>query len=331
MSSQKLKTYETILAEVGQETLFEGLDIPQSVQDDILEWFFDRQVCDNDKFVRYFRREVAMLQHQFNEYLRVETCEFDPMVGQYLERELRDKRLSESTGKVTSDGTNGTQNNGGTTTTTTHGTTTTTTNDLTDTVTSENTQANDLTQHTQGETTHGGTVKVDGGSTDDSSSLDSNTPDSSMYAGSEAGAMPALNWEYTSGQQQSHSEGSNNSLTTNDLTDGTDTTTKNTGTVKTTGGGNTRHEGTVTVGNTGTDSTTVENNGGTTGTSHNEQGTVSNDSSEGLTRERTTGRGEAPQDMLNRARNYILKTNAFAWFVDKLDKCFFQVYDSDWD
>lgn len=326
-----MKTYEVILAEVGRETLFEGLEISQSVQDDLLEWFFDRQVCDNDKFVRYFRREIAMLQHQFNEYLRVETCEFDPMVGQYLERELRDKRMSEGTGKVTSDGANNSQNHGGTETTTTHGTTTTTTNDLTDTVTNNNTQTNDLTQHTTGEVTHGGTVKVDGGSTDDSSSLDGNTPDSATYADAAGGTMPALNWEYTSGQQQSHSEGSNNSLTTNDLTDGTDTTTKNTGTVSTTGGGNTRHEGTVTVGNTGTDNTTVVNNGGTDTTTHNQQDTATKDTSEGLTRERTTGRGEAPQDMLNRARNYILKTNAFAWLVDKLDKCFFQVYDSDWD
>lgn len=316
---------------MGRETLFEGLDIPQTVQDNLLEWFFDRQVCDNEKFVRYFRREIAMLQHQFNEYLRVETCEFDPMVGQYLERELRDKRLSEGVGETTSEGTNKAQNHGGATTTTTHGMTTTTTNNLNDTVTSNNTQTNDLMQRATGEATHGGTVKVDGGSTDDSSSLDGNTPDSATYGSAEGGVMPALNWEYTSGQQQSHSEGTNNSLTTNNLTDTTDTTTKNTGTVTTTGGGSTKHEGTVTVGNTGTDNVTVENNGGTDTTTNNQQNTTTKDSSEGLTRERTTGRGEAPQDMLNRARNYILKTNAFAWFVDKLDKCFFQVYDSDWD
>lgn len=326
-----MKTYEVVVEEVGRETLFAGLDIPQTVQDNLLEWFFDRQVCDNEKFVRYFRREIAMLQHQFNEYLRVETCEFDPMVGQYLERELRDKRLSEGVGETTSEGTNKAQNHGGATTTTTHGMTTTTTNNLNDTVTSNNTQTNDLTQHVTGEATHGGTVKVDGGSTDDSSSLEGNTPDSATYGSAEGSAMPALNWVYTSGQQQSHSEGTNNSLTTNDLTDLTDTTTKNAGTVTTTGGGSTKHEGTVTVGNTGTDNVTVENNGGTDTITNNQQNTTTKDSSEGLTRERTTGRGEAPQDMLNRARNYILKTNAFAWFVDKLDKCFFQVYDSDWD
>lgn len=213
------------------------------------------------------------------------------------------------------------------------------------------------TQRTEGkETTEQGNTALSG-----------QLPQSSIYPNTGTSAIrevPNLSWQYNATQQDgSYNQGEKN---TNETTDGsasregnnrttTDSTTETTGTQSTDSNNTTRNTGTVAnVGKTTQDGKTTGTEmvtGSKQDTAVAETSATAKDETEGTThtvtvtsndgstatddftktRERYTGRDEAAQDLLNRARDYILKTNAFEWLVARLDVCFMGVYDTNFN
>lgn len=331
--------------------LQEKTELDPATIDALTDWFGLRYLCDDDHFSVFYTREINMLQWQYDQLLRLESVQFDPMVSQYMERWAN--RTGDDTHNVESN-TEGTNKQN--TTGTTSGTSTTTpgVTETTETVSRPNTTTT-VTGTSEGTSEGNGssestTKDASGGTSDTSGSTQSKTrnhslsgvlPDSSTYgtgtAAGEDGMPNALNWTYASGQNGSvgsddsttgsktttSNEASGESSTT--TTDSTRTNTESTSTTEVSGTDTTE----VTHSRTGKDSTenqstnegtvTGENTGKTT-----EQGTNTFSHTD---KEISTGRGEAPQDMLDRARSYILKMNAFDWLRKQLDSCFLGVYN----
>lgn len=325
------------------EAIFAGTAYPTYVQDRVYEQFYDRRICDNDigKFVRFMNRNLKYKEHQFLEYLRVETTDFDPMVTNYVERwvqsSLNGTRVSDSTSDLSQTTETSTSGKGtdssitetdSTSTTNIDRSTTDTTVSSTDETMSKSTDTSDVTKQTttgevHGETDTATTVKT----------LQADLPQTSAYG--DAGMPPNLNFSYASSQSQtdtsqesvedttsSTEQDTNRSVetgeqgTTNTSVDSTSTG-KNTGTDSTTGTSTATSNGTSTTEGESTTTVTGGNTGNTTDTSQ----------TQGDTKERATGRGGAPQDLLNSARNYILKTNSILWLLDQLEICFMGIYD----
>ena len=267
----------------------------QDTQDGLLDWFFWRKVIDNRKFGAYFRRVLNIYARQYYQLLRVETTEIDPLVGNYLERQILRKGSRAETGNenTTERGTNNNKttskgSNTGNTETTTEGT-------------ANGTGTSDATTTENGATT--------GHSKTDTKAKHGETPQAAVGSGDSM----ALDWTYLSSQDETESV-NDTSGTTNGSTN---TKGKTTDDSKTTG-----HAVTKTTDNSNGE---VVNDGSNSKTVKGE--TQRNENTADDTRERLTGRQEAPQDMLGRARDYITQTNAFLWLVDKLDACFMQVFD----
>lgn len=332
--------------------------IDVATQQEIIDWFQFRHVSDNDRFPVYFNRQVKLYQNQYLNYLRIESTEIDPMVVEYMERQiLRDS--------VTDTKTLGTDSNSSDNTNTR-----TITNSGSDKTTMNTNRSNttELSTNMDDTVTHGGEDKTEAQSVDsgenkttensinnasttvttDGTTLTSITPDSAIYPtktvtkedGStyQIAAYPDdLNWQYVSNQQQarnaSHTTSGAEVLTTTGEEKSNSTTSSTSveygHTIQTNGSNYSNGEEEI----TGTDETTNEfgrvvsesmgEQGKSTSTHDTTVGTNINDD----TRERYTGRHEAPQDLLSRARTYIVQTNAFRWFLEKLDPCFLWVYD----
>lgn len=349
-----LKQFYEVWNEVGADELFNGTGLDDATQENILDWFYYRKVCDNDKFVLFFNREARINSRQFLEYLRVETTDFDPVVTQYLERQVLSdvETQQDSTGKNT-----GTQNStiGSDLTQTTK-----VENQATEAVKGTNNQtvttnstthvdgSNDNTETRNLSTTQNGSTQVETSgnehtdTTQNVSGLTGATPQSATYSNS-SGNMPNLDWTYTSGQSQTKDATVTDSNTTGESDTTSSLRTSDTGTVKNDGSNSstTTVNGTNgTIGTTGTDTeqkgtTTTTVSGGNTGLTTGSNNTETEQFVKGKTgsdtRERLTGRGGAPQDLLDSARNYILRTNAFKWLIAELEKCFMGVYDANWN
>lgn len=292
-----LETFSEWIDENGSEQLYDGLkmETDEVTQDALLEWFFYRRVVDNEKFKRFFRRMLNTYENQYYDYVRIETTEIDPVVGNYLERQVLRKgnRSENGNESETETGTNSgrsvsTDRNGGTSTTTTEGTATG--------------QGSSTASTTENGTTSGT-------SNTDAKSKHGETPQAAVGSGDSM----ALDWTYLSSQDETQ---------TGNTTSGTTT-----GTTSTTGSTNdsSRTTGTATTTTSGTANGEVTNSGNSnktrTGTNSRNENTADD------TRERLTGRQEAAQDMLARARDYITQTNAFLWLVDKMDVCFMQILE----
>lgn len=190
---------------------------------------------------------------------------------------------------------------------------------------------------------YGRKVTSEGQTTDDTKELQGSTPDSTTYGA--AGMPESLNWLYTSGQGERSASGTSHKTDTNSgadtrtdaLKEETDQTTTygkqietdrtKTDTFNKT---DTRTDDlTHTERVTGGDTTTTNGSGTTTGkvteSNNSETKNETNDQRDTDTRERYSGRHEAPQDLLDRARDYILRTSAFNWLVSQLEPCFIGV------
>lgn len=281
----------------GTTTLFQGTEIDSATQSNLLDWYQFRNVCDDERFGVYFNRRLKAIGWQYNQYLRIESVKFDPMVSNYLERLIN--TASTANGKQTVSGT-GKQISEGSSSSTSNNKVTGTGNSKTDASGSNiNTQTTDNTETgTQSSET-------------DQQQLNGITPDSSVYP---AAGFPAnLQWQYASGQ--SESKGSSLGETSNKVN----------GTVKNDGSNTSVSE---------TDTNTLETSEGSSSgevsqTVNQENNSETSDQRQSDTevKERATGRSEAPQDMLERARNYITKTNAFMWLIDQLNITFFGVIE----
>lgn len=326
-----------------KEAMFAGTSYPEWFQEYIFDYFYYRRICTEDiqKFIRFMNRNLKFDEWQFLEYVRVQTTEFDPMVTQYIERWIRSsnagKRLTdnmstlgsttnysgttENKGTQTSTGTNEStfntsRNSTGSNNTETDSVSSTTSSHTTDTT--QNTAGN-VTGHTEQET--------------DTKTLNADLPQTSAYG--EEGMPPNLNFSYASSQSES--------LGTSVTDDTSDTTSKQDTVSSTDGEETTRNNGTSNT-ETSDKTTGVDTTNGKTAEdlSRSEQGkndytsTTSGDNvaktsedSENKTdvKDWSTGRSGSPQDLLNSARNYILKTNATRWMLDHLEICFLGIYD----
>lgn len=304
--------------------LYEGLDIDEATQEALLDWFFWRKVADNDRFERFYRRLIAKHQWQYNQYLRIQSVEFDPMVASYLERWINRVGTTKSTTSLS-----GSDDR---------------TVNLIDTHTGTSSETPNLTHTTEGTThsesddtsTKDGTVDVTGTTSNKGTntttveskdrSLKGVLPDSSAYNEGGTGGFPlVLNWTYADSQDET--DGYNNTIgNTTDTSENTGKTidkgtvsntgtTDGTSTITSRDSGSTDRTENMEIKHTGTDGSKTQRSG-----SEDAQ-TQSTD------KEIATGRAEAPQDMLDRARGYVEKTNAFEWLVRKLEDAFMGVLE----
>lgn len=325
------------------EKMFEGTSYPTWFQEFIYDHFYYRRIGEDQitKFLRFFNRQLKYNEWQFLQYLRVQQTDFDPMVSRYIERWIQ----GVTTG--TRDTTNQSDNSTTTETTTSNrGTDESTVKDdgivtlnvnrtQTDNGNSETIQntsnATDVSEITK--TTVNQTVTGETETESSTKTLSSDLPQSSAYG--DTGMPPNLNFSYASSQSQTDvNQSVNDNTTTNGVTDGTRSTeTGEQGTVNT--DVNTNSTGKT----TGTDTTTTENTktGKGTTTANGEATSVvtgggsstasDKTSQENDTRDWLTGRSQSPQELLNLARDYITRTNAMTWILDKLDICFLAIYD----
>lgn len=297
---------------------YEDTGVDKATQGLIHDFFCYRNIVDNDRFEIYFRRAIANALERYKNLLRLESIEFDPMVSNYVERYVitdstqtgnRSKTgnaTSTRTGNDTHEGSESSKPSSTTTTTVTGKTTTEGTTEQSQTSSSES----------------GSQVDHDGKSTtkNKSRSLDGVLPDSSTYAD---GMPEALKWQFTSNQ---HEEGSDNDGTEISK-DVTAATAKTTGTGSGTTNGTTDRSETTEVTQNGTDTHTSSmtinrKDNDTTDTEETE--TDSTDRKDKV-KERSTGRSEAPQDMIDRARDLFRKSSAFDFLKSKLEPCFLGV------
>lgn len=379
--------------------LTEKTELDEATIQLLSDWFDSRFLCDDDNFERFFVRQINLDYWQYNQLLRLQSVEFDPMVSQYLERWVNRTGTQDNTSKTsgkTSDSGTGSSTVQGTTsstpgvtetseTTRTPNTTITSTStpgvrESTETTHTPNTTVTSTgssdgnssgSSETTGSTTetsnNTGTNSQETTSSTNSRALSGVLPDSSTYAPTGGdnpntditGFPNALNWTYASSQNGSvgkdsssvtgtnatnvNSEGSSTSNVTDSTTTHTESesTTTTSGTDTTTVATTRTGSDETTTHSTGTETTVVETSRSGSDQSTNNTTTTSEDQRSGTSetdvtgsssfdhtdKEISTGRGEAPQDMLQRAKSYIMNMNAFEWLVKDLDKCFLGVYN----
>ena len=69
--------------------LAKGTQIPAETIDEIYAWYQFRRVCDNERFQAYFNRELKLLERQYLLLLRSDMTTWDPMVSDYMERQIQ--------------------------------------------------------------------------------------------------------------------------------------------------------------------------------------------------------------------------------------------------
>ena len=292
-----------------ETSLWTGTTIDEATQAEIKEWFQYRQVADNAKFAAFFHRLVIANQWRYNEQLRLESIEWDPMVSDYMERQIKDntRRAGKSTGKGSTDGTSQSD-------------TTTRQTDTASGTTRGNgsgSRSSTTTGSADSKRTTSSITDAEKNSEAGSQSLAGSTPDSRTYG---AGGFPdSLNWTYTSAQNEDKSKGHE---TDHSETKGEDT-------------GHDEHQDKLTESSsdqrteTRNDQHNSNGSSGTKGTTKTVQSTeaTSDETTETDHRERYTGRHESPQDLMQRAREYIKGAAALMWLIDKLDPAFLGVFE----
>ena len=293
-----LLTYAEYIDEHGSDDLYTGTPMEEDevTQEALLEMLYYRKVVDNDRFRRFFRRALTVYARQYYALVRVETTDIDPLVSNYLERQILRKGSTAENGSDSS-----TETGGGTRRGSRSGRTGGTSQ------TDTEAQTDGRTGSTQQTTDHGTSSST---TTGDTRSKHGETPQAAATPGADG---MALDWSYLSSQDQEASRGTSTGSTTGSSTatgSGTDHS-------ESTGSSTTTNSGTESSEYTDTDSTNK------TRTGNSNKTTNANDD----TRERLAGRQEAPQDLLDRARDYITRTNAFLWLLDKIEPCFMLIFD----
>lgn len=283
------KQFKTLLQEYGEQTIF-GNRYDQATRSLLTNYFYKRYACDDDDdFIRMFQYNLDLNQHQFEQYLRIQNTDFDPMVGRYLEKRYKDvyNRKDEGSSTDTSNNTNKyeTDNTGSHTGT------------LTDNrvIGTDETRTDNLTETNQGTNSFN----------DKKTDVLSDMPQANVgsYTGQD---VDNINLTYatrmTVGKDAHTGNDSNTQHNTGTVSTETDTTDTNTQTQNLANTSNTTFEGT---------NNTTKTNENTNKTNYDLDH-----------KEVYTGREEAPQDMLERAKSYIITTNAYKWLIKQLDVCF---------
>lgn len=298
----------------------------------IEEWFGLRNVCDDDNFERFFKRKMNITALRYAQLSRIELSAFDPLVAEYIEREVlaeNSKTTAGTVDKTTSGTTSGTT-----------GSQTTRTPNLTEVIDRDTTGSHSTTDGGSDVREHEGERANEQGGTDTTTRTGSNTsegvqvqknaPMSIDYAGATAGQIPSLNWGSMTAQAQNKNTGSESGSESvqHGLTEeGTDSSTDTTRYGKTEQG-TTSGTDDQTRTQTGTETTVVS--GTSSGTTSKTEGVESagTESGSGQTHEIETGRhGLTPQEAFRTAVSYLKTSSAFEWLAKELDECFLSVYD----
>lgn len=317
------------------------VDVDDDTKSAIYDWFQFRHVVDDEKFGVFFRRRLSISSRRYEQLLRVELTEFDPLVSTYRERQLK------QSGTLGKSGTNknSTTRTGSNTTTTKESGTDTTTGTRTPNLTTTDTpnvtetrkdtygQTNTRTGSETDEETRNGTTSRE--TEADAVNVQKQAPQSIAYSSASDGEIPALDWQYMTSQAQAKNTSSETG-STDDSTDREHTYNS----VKDAKGGSDTSElsrtGSNTTKQTGTEATEANVTYGKTVTVTSSPDNV--DTSEGSTQDTETrdfvdqeiwtGRdGLTPQEALQKARDYIIISNAFAWLRNQLEPCFLAIYD----
>ena len=300
------KTFKTIIDETAPSYVFNNI-VDDATQQELIDYFYFRYVCDDEKFVHFFQRNLNQYVKQYNNYLRVENITFDPMVTRYLERQIINTESK--------DGFNSKSISGNDTKATTNGGTITTVvdNDGTLSGTDNNTTSNSYNNSS--------TVDEDGtnGNTrtgnNRSRNLLSVFPQANVSSATSGSLDDPVSYAYAT--QMTDNKG--NETVTDAGTNTRDVTTSESG--QGSGTNNTTINQTTTNDTTSTttrnDTVDQVNNISRT-ESGNENSTLRGDM-----KERLTGRENYDAaTLLSHARDYIRETNAFMFLVSKLEKCF---------
>lgn len=294
------------------------------------------KIAGKDVWEHHIKQQLRLIGGQYQNYLRVETTKIDPLVTDYIERQI----LRTGSGTIKGNGSVTNEKTGSSTTTTENVFTpnTTETKNTTGKTTTEgtdNTDSGETLDRTSTETRN--TTDTTTGTTSESKTGDNRQvtaqlPHSEGYnttgtAGRNSGLPSALDW-YSMTTQAEADEETETTGNSNETVTGSGTiTTAETGSPTsfsdneynsevnltqaetTTKTGTETTEGTVSVSDTGSATQTTQ-----------DSRTTAEDSD---TRERATGRsGRSPQELLDLARNYVLKTNSFKWLCDELNENF---------
>lgn len=298
----------------------------------IEEWFGLRNVCDDTHFERFFKRKMNITALRYAQLSRIELSAFDPLVAEYVEREILAENSKTTAGTVdktvsgTTSGTTGSQ------TTRTPNLTEVIDRDTTGTRSNTEGGSDEVERDSSHQSAQGGsdTTQTEGDANDKHVEVGKAAPQSISYQGAQAGSIPNLDWSYITSQGQAENTTHSENETT--TTYGSTTTGSDSGT-ETTTYGKTEHgteSGTddQTRTQTGTETTVVS--GTSSGTTSQTEGVESTgtESGSGQTHEIETGRhGLTPQEAFRTAVSYLKTSSAFEWLARELDECFLSVYD----
>ena len=298
----------------------------------IEDWFGMRKVCDDDNFERFFKRKMNITALRYAQLSRIELSAFDPLVTDYVEREVLAENSKTTAGSID-------KTASGTTSGTT-GRETTRTPNLTEVIDRDTTGSHSTTDGGTDTREHTGNRASEQGGTDITSRTKSNNsedvkvqkqaPMSIDYAEATAGQIPNLKWGSMTAQAQSKTTGSEtgsesvqHGLTENGSDSSTDATRYGKTEQGTTSGTDDQ-----TRTQTGNEKTVVS--GTSSGTTSQTEGVESSgtESGSGKTHEIETGRhGLTPQEAFRTAVSYLKTSSAFEWLSKELDECFMSVYD----
>lgn len=300
------KTLNQMITEKGESTVF-GNIVDNATQALLKDYFYYRYVCDDEKFILFFQRNLKQYLKQYNHYLRVENTDFDPMITRYLERQVLNKTTNNGSETITGSETgNKYITNGGSITRKTDNTATgngRTNNNTTGSYSDYSDVEN--TEHTAGEEN----------TEQRNRDILSVFPQANVSAATSGHLDDPVSYAYAT-QMTDH------------LAKGSKEDNRNTnGEVETHASGSTTGNSNTTQNTTnvldGREVTTQATNQNTQNNLTNRKNAQNQNEENSNLRERFTGRENYDAGtLLEHAKNYISNTNAFMFLVGKVEKCF---------
>lgn len=319
-----------------QTILNEGYTFPAVVPDDvqglIADWFKDRTVADDDHFTEWFDRLLIMDIPRYNQLLRIEPgiAEYDWLVSTYRERQIKESGSGKTSGESSG------SKNATTTPTRTEKTTYAgtdaryTANNLIDhkTGTEKDERSESRTTSSEGSTSGTATNTSSGDNRTMARSLpmsQSYGTDTAAASDRNSGLPAALDWSTGTSAQETDSVTNTSESTSGSTSDsGTD---KSSGDDTRTYNVQDSHTGTVDITTNYGQEITRTITGGDTD-AETSSGTTSGETShENTTREIFTGRDSEIAQIMERAKLFIMSTNAWVWLSSEIEKVFLGVYD----
>ena len=330
-------------------------------------WFDFRQVCDDDKFETFFKRQLNLYYSKYLEMQRIEPgyAHYDWLVNQYLEVQRKNTGSSENSANstnnainnltITNNLTNKTENSGKDTGSNSgiNSSNLTITNNLEDRNNTIITNKNNQTQTNTSNSSDTNKTTMVGSDLNDTRSVSKNLPLTSSNIGHQDFNLGSqeetivtvnqiVNLDFTDASTQSES-----SSTTGSLSNQNSLNTGNSSSIISYTGDPDKNEtnatytktGTVTNSDSGTSSSTNEikygkietttNTGtvGNSGTSNNTSEEKSTSKNENLEQMQQTGRSGNIAEILSESYEFIKGSPAFLWLKSKLEEVFIGVYD----